>query len=121
MHEHPLRIHRQIAYHQFLRWRFWLPFGAGLPVALMTRLPATPDITWLLPCFALIGCVWRFVHGPRHWPTRCNQRPTPCGNCWTGCPRVRASPMTRSHAERKTLRQLLWPVGAGSADTEVRV
>lgn len=64
------RLDGEIAYHRSLRWRFWLPFGVGLLVALLTRLPRTPDITWLLPCFALVGCGWGFVHGPRHWPAR---------------------------------------------------
>lgn len=64
------RLRREIAYHQGLRWWFWLPFGIGVEVAVIQRLSSTPDAGWLVPLIVLIFTAWGFRHGPRVWPRR---------------------------------------------------
>lgn len=64
------RLRREMAYHQSLRWWFWVPFGVGFAMAIAERLPATPDISWLAPVAVAAFWFWGFNEGPRVWPRR---------------------------------------------------
>lgn len=65
-----VHVRREIAYHRSVRWRFWLPFGAGLASALSGHMSPRPDVTWLLAFAGLLACAWGFVRAPRLWPER---------------------------------------------------
>ncbi|HET8554844.1 MAG TPA: sigma factor [Rhodanobacteraceae bacterium] len=64
------RLRREMAYHQSLRWWFWVPFGVGYLMAIAQRLPATPNISWLAPVAVAAFWFWGFNEGPRVWPRR---------------------------------------------------
>lgn len=64
------RLRHEIAYHQSLRWWFWVPFGVGFLLAIAQRLSATPDISWLAPVVVAAFWFWGFNNGPRVWPRR---------------------------------------------------
>lgn len=64
------RVRREIAYHESLRWWFWVPFGVGFVMAVWQRLPATPDTSWLILVVIAVVWAWGFTEGPQVWPRR---------------------------------------------------